>query len=202
MMRLLLFLMGYLLANIGLAEEGSGRYCNKYNYMINGWSPSIEKQCLERMEKGEVEAIAIIGLHLIDNNKSEAGLALLEKAGDAGNDFALYWLGIVHLKELVPGSSPGKSINYLKRVRGELEISALTNMAVMYAEGVGVPADIKQAIYLFKRAQAILEEPLRNLKMQEKINSDEWLRYQWFIAGNELAAHLEKYNLDMKKMGQ
>ena len=174
--------------------------CSKYSYMVDGWNSTLEEECLEEMESGNLDATAIVGLHLVDNNDIERGLALLEKAGKRNNNFALYWLGTFHLKGLTPESNSSKSLGYFKKVKGELEMSALISMAVIHAEGHVLPVDMEKAIELFKKAQEILEEPFFNVEAQEKINSNNWLRYQWMMGGGELAFYIDKYKLDIGKV--
>ncbi len=170
--------------------------CSKTEYVLHGWSNQLEKACLTEIDKENVEAVAIYGLHLVDSDQVENGLGLLEFAVQKNNNFALYWAGITYIRKLPSKENILKAESYLKRVSHDLEPSALINVAELYAEGKGAESDMVEAERLIVLSASILMDE----KQVTKINSDIWLKYQWDHASNELGSFMRKYKVSSETL--
>lgn len=169
--------------------------CDKLNYFTQGWSAQLKKDCLEKIDSGNVEAVVIYGLHLIDINQVDKGLALLDLAAERKSSFALYWTGISYIEKAPSHDNYLRAINYLLQVEDDFKPSALTNIAVLYAEGKGVKYDMVEAVKLFKQSSIILVGWTSGEEKNKKINTDEWLTYQWNRSWAELKYHMDEYGI-------
>lgn len=189
MNKILIFLL-VIMTNGAVSENLNDDKCDKLKYFLYGDEKGLIKKCIASMNEENTDAIVITGLYFIEHKKIKQGTRLIELAAQKGSSLALYWLGILNIKGELENPNLAKAIDYLGKVEGELKPSALTNMAVLYAEGKGVKYDMVQANKLFQLSAELLAavDP-------EKTNSDKWLNYQWHVTQAELYSNVDKYHI-------
>lgn len=82
----------------------------------------------------------------------EKALHSWQKESEAGDPKAALWAGLLYERNLVPGSSPEKSVPWLIRAAEHGNLMAQNLLAFKYRDGIGVPQDADWAVQWFKKA--------------------------------------------------
>lgn len=142
-----------------VVETPTASHPSAYNLMdrakaltIPDLSPLEDKAQGGDPEAETVLALAYHGALLLNRNDEEA-LRLLHKAADQGYMAAEESLGIfaetsIGMKE----PHPEEALEWYKRADQQGSLDAATNIALMYADGIGISKDPSQALVWFRRA--------------------------------------------------
>ena len=143
----------------GLSGRGSEKQPSAYSLQEKAKALTVEDlQGLEdKAEAGNPEAQTTLALAyhaglLLKRDDAEA-LRLLHQAADRGFMAALESLGI--FAEMGVGMeqpSPSDALDWYKKAVQQGSLDAATNIALIYADGRGVPKDPRQAVTWFRRA--------------------------------------------------
>jgi len=111
----------------------------------------------DKAASGDPEALTMLALAyhagvLLKQNDSEA-IRLLHKAADQHFMAAEESLGIFSEKGVgMSQPTPAEALEWYKRAAQQGSLDAATNIALMYADGIGIPKDPAQAITWFRQA--------------------------------------------------
>jgi TPR repeat protein len=111
----------------------------------------------EKAKTGDPESETTLALAyhsggLLKKDDVEA-LRLLKKAADRNYMAAEEALGIFYESGIGIGQpSPSEAMQWFQKARQQGSLDAITNIALMYADGIGVPKDPAQAITWFRQA--------------------------------------------------
>lgn len=82
----------------------------------------------------------------------EKALQTWRKEAESGSARAALWVALLYERNLVPDSSPEKSVPYLIRAAEGGNLTAQGLLAFKYRDGLGVPRDASKAVEWFEKA--------------------------------------------------
>jgi len=130
-------------------------------YKLQDMAKALKLQDLESLEDranaGDPEAETLLALALhsgtLLRRDDMAALRLLHKAADQGSMAAQESLGIFSAMGIgMEQPAPVEALAWYKKAAQQGSLDAATNIALMYADGKGIPKDPAQAMIWFRRA--------------------------------------------------
>jgi len=100
------------------------------------------------------EELYNLAMSLLEKQKTEEGLAALEKAAEAGHAEAQFQLGTL-IREKKISRPVDDMIKWYTTAADQNHVYAINNLAICYQQGIGVECNFQKAFYLLSKAFAL-----------------------------------------------
>lgn len=206
------YMLCYFSLPVYASEKDVELNCEERMYLAMSF-PDVLNICKPLSEKGNSYASLMVSIGYINNiGKPEyknQGVKMLNHALVSNVDEAKYWKGKLIYQGVLEETNAELSLTYLKDVKGASKVSALTAMAVIYAEGkliTGINNDAAKTKFI--EAYKVISSRLFEFKKNETDNKNSIVKLKkgknYYLEKGHLADSIElvmaikkyKFNLD------